>query len=91
MPFQFPRVNRALMLSALLLPESGVMAADWARYRGPGMDGISEEVGLRNSGEAPVIWEKKVGLGYSAPVVGGGKVIITGHDGKETDTVFCFD
>jgi len=91
MPFSFPRVNRALMLGALLLPESGIMAADWARYRGPGMDGISQESGLRTSGGAPVIWEKKVGLGYSAPVVGGGKVIITGHDGKETDTVYCFD
>lgn len=90
-PFSFSRVNRALMLGALLLPGAELVSSDWARYRGPGLDGISQESGLRDSGKAPVIWKATVGLGYSSPVIGGGRVIITGHDGKETDTIFCFD
>jgi len=91
LPFSFPRVNPALLLSALLFPNGAVFSADWPRYRGPGLDGISTEAGLRTSGEAKVIWSGEVGLGYSAPVVGGGRVVITGHDGKEQDTVFCLD
>jgi len=91
MPLSFPRVNRALLFTALLLPEGWASSTDWARYRGPGMDGISQESGLRSSGEATVVWKKMVGLGYNSPVIGGGKVIVTGHDGKETDTVYCLD
>lgn len=91
MPLSFPRVNRALLFSALLLSEGWAFSLDWSRYRGPGMNGISQEEGLRTSGEAPVVWKKAVGLGYSSPVIGGGNVIITGHDGKETDTVYCLD
>ncbi len=94
LPFSFPRVNPALLLSALLLPEGSSLqlyGADWARYRGPALDGISTEAGLRTSGEAKVLWKKSVGLGYSAPVIGGGRVVISGHDGKEKDTLFCFD
>jgi outer membrane protein assembly factor BamB len=94
LPFSIPRVNPALIFSALLLPEgvsSPVAAADWPRYRGPNLDGISTEAGLRTSGEAKVLWSASVGLGYGAAVVGGGKVIVSGHDGKDRDTVFCFD
>ena len=53
LPFSFPRVNPALLLSALLLPEGSSLelyGADWARYRGPALDGISTEAGLRTSG-----------------------------------------
>ena len=91
LPFSFPRVNPALLFTALLFPGGAVFSADWPRYRGPGSDGISTESGLRTSGEAKVLWSGKVGLGYSTPVVGGGRVIVTGHDGKEQDTMFCLD
>lgn len=92
LPFSIPRVNPALLFSALLLPEGATSsAADWPRYRGPNLDGISTETGLRTGGEAKVLWSASVGLGYSAAVVGGGRVVVSGHDGKDRDTLFCFD
>ena len=91
LPFSFPRVNRALIFTVFLLPESWAASADWPRYRGPAMNGISEESGLATSGAAKVLWSVETGLGYSAPVIGGGKVVISGHDGKDKDTLYCFD
>lgn len=91
LPFSFPRVNRALMVTALLIPNSGVFAADWPNLRGPDQNGISIEADLRSEGTASILWKASVGLGYSTPVVEDGKVIVTGHDGKEQDTVYCFD
>lgn len=68
-------------------------AADWPQWRGPDRDGISKETGIVDQFGASgpkVLWEAKVGLGFSSFVAGGGKVYATGHaDGK--DTVFCFD
>jgi len=91
LPFSFPRVNRALIFTVFLFPESWAASADWPRYRGPGMNGISEEEGLKTSGPVKVLWSVETGLGYSAPVIGGGKVVISGHDGKDKDTLYCFD
>lgn len=94
LPFSVSRVNPALFLTAFLLPEATqftVQGSDWPRYRGPGLDGISTEAGLKTSGEAKRLWTVEVGLGYSAPVVVGGRVVISGHDGKEQDTLHCFD
>lgn len=88
----FPRVNPAVLLGSILLPGlSGIVAADWPRYRGPNLDGISTESGLRLSGEAPELWRAEVGLGYSVPVVGGGRVVVSGHNGDKDDTLFCLD
>ena len=65
---------------------------DWPIFRGPQKNGISTETGWKvPSGEAPVAWKASVGLGFSAATVADGKVIITGHDGKKTDTVYCFE
>jgi len=79
------------MVTALLIPNSGVFAADWPNLRGPDQNGISIEADLRSEGTASILWKASVGLGYSTPVVEDGKVIVTGHDGKEQDTVYCFD
>ncbi len=91
LPSSFARVNPALLFAAFLFPGESALSGDWPRYRGPGLDGVSTEEGLRTSGEAKVLWSVEVGLGYSAPVIGGGRVVISGHDGKGTDTLFCFD
>lgn len=90
LPLSIPRVNSALIFTALVLPHADLAATDWPRYRGPGQDGISEEGGLKTGGEAKVLWSAELGLGHSAPVVSAGKVVVTGHAG-EKDTVFCFD
>ena len=88
--FSIPLVNAAtvVILSSSALVSS---ADDWPVYRGPAGTGISKEAGLRDSGEATVAWKAEVGLGYSAPIISGGKVVISGHDGAKKDTLFCFD
>ena len=75
------------LLSAL----SGLRAGDWPVFRGAERDGISREAGWKASDDAPIAWKAEVGLGYSAATVSNGKAIITGHDGAESDVVFCFD
>tara|TARA_R110000850_G_scaffold175640_1_gene301395 strand:- start:1157 stop:2386 length:1230 start_codon:yes stop_codon:yes gene_type:complete len=91
LPFSVSHVNLALMVSSVSLFSLPVVADDWPTLRGNGLSGISIESGLPDSGEVEVLWEAELGLGYSAPVISGGKVIVSGHDGEETDTLFCFD
>ena len=80
---------KALALSLTLI--SSAHADDWPRFRGADLDGISKESGWQSEGEAKVAWKTKVGLGHAAFVVSDGRAITTGHNGKDTDTVFCFD
>lgn len=86
----FP-VNQAILSLLVAAGLESVQADDWPVLRGPDRNGISSEGGLEKIASAEVAWEKQLGLGYSAPVIGGGKVVISGHDGEETDTLFCFD
>lgn len=60
-------------------------------FRGTERDGISRETDWKATDGAPIAWKAEVGLGYSAATISDGKVIITGHDGVESDQVFCFD
>lgn len=85
-----PRVNPTCLLAAMMLAAGDSSSADWPRYRGPGLNGITTEAGLKVSGEAEVLWKAEVGLGFSAPVIAEGRVVISGHDGSEWDTVYCF-
>ena len=66
-------------------------AADWPRFRGPNLDGISAETEWKTEGEVEILWQAKVGLGHAGFVVADGRAITTGHNGKDTDTIFCFD
>ncbi|MEM7698057.1 MAG: PQQ-binding-like beta-propeller repeat protein [Verrucomicrobiota bacterium] len=97
LPFSLSVVNRALRFSGQIvawITLFGVVsleAGDWPQFRGPNQDGISTETNFRTQGKAPLLWQKSIGLGYSAPVVADGKVVISGHDGESTDTLWCFD
>ena len=54
-----------------------VSAADWPRFLGSRMDASSPETNLLDripAGGPPVLWDKAVGTGYSAPSVAGGRV-----------------
>ena len=77
--------------SFLLLPWFEILADDWPIFRGPDSNGISSESGWMAKDKAPIAWTAEVGLGYSAATVSNGQVYITGHDGNDTDRVFCFD
>ncbi|MFN4258462.1 MAG: SUMF1/EgtB/PvdO family nonheme iron enzyme [Gemmataceae bacterium] len=60
--------------------------ADWPQFRGPRRDGVSTATGLRMSWPPegpPVVWRKKVGEGYSAPVSAGDRLIFFHRVGDE--------
>ena len=88
---------RSSFCSALLFATfANASAADWPRFRGPDLNGVSRETGWSYtwSAEGPkVAWRAKLGIGFSTVVVSGGKLITTGHDGraKGQDTLWCLD
>ncbi len=89
----FRRSFLHLGLAAFTSLSVATLAADWPYWRGPQRNGVSEEKGFVTawpSGEPPIAWRAKVGLGMSSIAVGGGRAFTAGHEGKQ-DTVFCFD
>lgn len=68
-------------------------AADWPQFRGPNRDGASPETGLLTAwpkkGPA-LLWDRKVGDGFSGPVIQGDKLILL-HRLGDKETVDCLD
>ncbi len=65
---------------------------DWPQWRGPLLDGSTDETGWTVDGAAESVWKKNVGLGYSSASIVEGRLYTLGHDReKEADTVFCLD
>jgi outer membrane protein assembly factor BamB len=65
---------------------SSLSASDWPQFLGPTRNGISTETGLAKSWPEkgpPVVWEREVGEGYSAPVVSGGTLVLFHRVGGE--------
>lgn len=59
---------------------------DWPWFLGPRHDGTSHETGLLDewpAGGPPLVWEKEVGTGYSAPSVRGEKLVYHHRIGRE--------
>ncbi|HEV3263813.1 MAG TPA: PQQ-binding-like beta-propeller repeat protein [Gemmataceae bacterium] len=74
-------------LAGLLL----VAGADWPQFLGPSRDGISTEKALLTSWPKegpPVVWSKKVGAGFSGPVVAGDRLILF-HRVDDREVVQC--
>lgn len=89
-----PRVNPLPLLTLLLSLSAlwnSAQAADWPNLRGPTHDSMSSETDWKASDKVPELWKSEVGLGYSAVVVADGRAYTTGHNGSDTDTIFCFD
>ena len=86
-------------LVILLCSISAAMAeTSWPRWRGPNINGISDETGWQAkwSDDGPKrLWKARVGTGFSSVSVANGKVYTLGNSGRgrgdEKDTVFCFD
>ena len=81
---------RALFLTVLglaILP-----ASDWTRFRGPNGSGVSSDTNLPSeiSRDRNVAWKIQTPKGNSSPIVTGGKLLITGHEGDER-IVLCYD
>ena len=71
---------------ALWLALLSAQAEDWPRFLGPRGDNTSTETGLLEkfpTNGVPVVWEKKIGTGYSAPSVRGGQVVLHHRVGGE--------
>jgi outer membrane protein assembly factor BamB len=76
-----------------VLAGSVAFAADWPQFLGPRRDSISTETGLRQSWPAdgpPVVWERQVGEGFSAPVVKGDRLVLV-HRVGNNEVVECLD
>ncbi|MDP6633872.1 MAG: PQQ-binding-like beta-propeller repeat protein [Phycisphaerae bacterium] len=68
-----------------------VHAGEWPMYRGPDHTGVSKETGWFDaSAGVKIIWEQKIGTGYSSIAIDGGRAFTMGYDSNK-DTVFCFD
>ena len=72
-------------------------AQDWPTWRGPNRNGIVEQAQWNPQslvGEPKVLWEKAIGLGYSAVAVQGDRVYAVGNNGQTEsgkDVVYCLD
>jgi outer membrane protein assembly factor BamB len=76
-------LSACLAVIALTAP---LRAADWPQLLGPTRNAVSTETGLAKSWPEkgpPVIWERDVGEGYSAPVVSGDTLILFHRVGDE--------
>jgi outer membrane protein assembly factor BamB len=70
----------------LLTAIANVSAADWPQFLGPTRNGVSTETGLAKSWPEmgpPVVWEREVGEGFSAPVVSGDTLVLFHRVGDE--------
>jgi outer membrane protein assembly factor BamB len=80
-------------MTMLVAAAATANAADWNRYRGPDLNGISKETGWQVNWptEGPKrLWKNSVGVGFSSVTVSQGRVFTIGN-ADDTDTVYCFD
>src|SRR5262249_46534384 len=71
----------------------GALGADWPQFLGPQRNGVSTETGLLQTWDTkgpPVLWQKDVGEGFSAPVIAGDRLILFHRVGDE-EVVECLD
>lgn len=84
-------INKFLVLVSVFA--SATLAEDWPRFLGPRGDSTSAETNLLATWPEtgpPVLFEKKVGTGYSAPSVRAGQLIVHHRVGPE-EVVESFD
>jgi outer membrane protein assembly factor BamB len=78
---------------ALAVVAAVAVGADWPQFLGPARNGTSPETGLLSTWPSkgpPVVWERDVGEGYSAPVVAAGRLILFHRVGDE-EVVECLE
>ena len=74
-----------------------VHADDWPQWRGPNRDGVWSETGIFEMfppDGLKVLWRAPVGIGFSSPVVAGGRVFVTDSElakPKARERVHAFD
>jgi outer membrane protein assembly factor BamB len=81
---------------SMFLQTADLRAEDWPQWLGPRRDGVWREAGILETLPAArltIRWRAKVSLGYSGPVVSGGRVFVTDRQVKpsEVERVLCFE
>jgi outer membrane protein assembly factor BamB len=74
------------LVCLVLLSALAAVAEDWPRFLGPRGDNTSAETGLIEKLPAsgpPVVWEREIGTGYSAPSVLGTRLVLHHRQGNE--------
>jgi outer membrane protein assembly factor BamB len=87
------RHRPALLLVACGLTAVVLDAADWPQYRGPRLDGTSEEIGLARQwpeGGPPTLWRHELGDGYSGISVVDGR-LYTLYGRGDDELLVCLD
>ena len=82
-----------LQTSPLTPLEEAPSTTDWPQWRGPRRDGVSRETGLRTDWPPegpPVLWQAKIGPGYSSLAVADGRVVTMFQDG-DNEVIICWD
>jgi outer membrane protein assembly factor BamB len=84
-----------LFLSFLLLSSCGLIAADWAQFRGPNGNGVADDSSVPKKIEMRNIhWTADLpGRGLSSPIVVGDRIFVTCSSGPKQDRlhVICFN
>ena len=77
---------------AVVVLLSPAWASDWPRFRGPHGAGVSPDAPLPSAlvPETTGLWSVPFPAGNSSPVVVGGRLFLTGHEGDERVTL-CLD
>ena len=92
--FPSPRPKRfGLLIACLAAAALQAYAQDWPRFLGPTQNAISTETGLLDRWPRegpPLVWERAIGSGYSAPSVLGLKLVVHHRVGDE-EIVECLD
>ena len=76
----------AVALLLFNLSKSAALAEDWPRFLGPRADNTSSETGLLDrwpTNGPPLLWDKAIGTGYSAPSVRGEWLVLHHRVGGE--------
>ncbi|MCS1411402.1 MAG: hypothetical protein M2R45_04602 [Verrucomicrobia subdivision 3 bacterium] len=85
----------SIALVGLLVAASELKASgDWPEWRGPNRNSIistGESINWSKLDKAKVLWETKVGIGYSSISVVGDRAYTIGHDGDGNETVYCLN
>jgi outer membrane protein assembly factor BamB len=88
-PFRF-LAALSLATAPLVAPAS---ASDWPRFRGPDGAGVSPDGGLPSAldPETTGLWSVAFPRGNSSPIVVGGRLFLTGHEGDQQRLTLCLD
>lgn len=85
-----------------LIPSADATGYDWPNWRGPQKNGISQETDWScqwPSSGPKILWQQKVGMGFSSMAVSQGRVYTMGNTGRKGDNkkkthrdiVYCLD